>query len=325
MEKRKKTLGRSDIEVSAMGIGCWAIGGDSYGHVDDAESIRAIHCALDLGINLLDTANRYGHGHSEKVIGKALSGRRNKAVIATKFGYPYLQEDGTESGGYTRKEDIAKECEASLKRLNTDYIDLYQLHLGALSGTAVDEVIEGLEALLTQGKIRTYGWSTDTPENAQRFAALPHCAAIQYQLNLFYDNAEITRICEENGVSGLIRGPLAMGALTGKYNAGARVEQSDVRGGDVAWVPYFKDGKMVPDFVRRVEMAREILTRGGRTLAQGALCWLYAKSTSVIPIPGFKTAAQVKENAGALRFGPLNSDQMAELERLVPPMAWSQM
>jgi aryl-alcohol dehydrogenase-like predicted oxidoreductase len=319
-----RNFGRSGIEVSAMGIGCWAIGGDSFGAVDDAESVRAIHLALDLGVNLLDTANVYGAGHSEEVVGRALEGRRHKAVVATKFGYG-PEEYGALTGGGADASAVARACESSLRRLGTDYIDLYQLHLGALNGPDVDGIAEALEALLRSGKIRAYGWSTDTPENARRFAARKNCAAIQYQQNLFYENAEITGICEQYGVAGLIRGPLAMGALTGKYSAGAQLPQEDVRGRNIVWVPYFKDGVMAPEFVRRVDAARGILTAGGRTLAQGALAWLWAKSGQAIPIPGFKNRQQVEENAGALRFGPLSAAQVEELAGLIPPLQWEQM
>ncbi len=319
-----RNLGRSGIAVSAMGIGCWAIGGDSYGTVDDKESIRAIHRALDLGVNLLDTANVYGSGHSETVLGRALPGRRAQAVVATKFGYG-PENEGILAGGKACREAIAHACEDSLMRLRTDYIDLYQLHLGALSVPVVEDVIEALEGLLRDGKIRTYGWSTDTVDNASRFAVLEHCSAIQYQLNLFYENAEIAHICDEEGVAGLIRGPLAMGTLTGKYNSAAPLAQSDVRGRNIEWVPYFKDGKMTPEFAGKVDAAKEVLTSGGRTLAQGALAWLWARSASAIPIPGFKSVAQVEENIGALRFGPMEPGQMAELARLIPPLQWSQM
>lgn len=320
----KKALGRSGIPVSAMGIGCWAIGGDSFGTVDDNESIRAIHRALEMGVNLLDTANVYGNGHSETVVGRMLQGKRPQAVVATKFGYGPENGDIL-AGGKACRNAIAGACEASLTRLNTDYIDLYQLHMGALSGPEVDDVIDALEDLLRDGKIRTYGWSTDTPDNARRIAALEHCSAIQYQLNLFYENAEIARTAEEHGVAGLIRGPLAMGTLTGKYNDTAPLAQSDVRGRNIVWVPYFKDGKMTNEFAQKVDAAREILTSNGRTLAQGALAWLWARSGSAIPIPGFKSVAQVEENIGALHFGPLEPGQMAELTRLIPPLQWEQL
>lgn len=321
MELSKK---HTDIDVGRIGIGCWAIGGNDYGSVDDNESIRAICRALDLGVKLIDTANCYGAGHSENVIGEALGGRRHEAVIATKFGYGEEYELIGKGGGECR-EAVKRACEQSLKRLRTDYIDLYQLHQGALDGAPVDDVITALEELLKAGKIRAFGWSTDTPGNAARFAGLEHCATIQYQLNLFYNNAEITRICEENGIKGLVRGPLAMGALTGKYNAAPALGNADVRGKNIVWVPYFQDGKMKPEFANKLNAVREILTSGGRTLAQGALAWVWAKSECTVPIPGFKNVKQVEDNIGALRFGPLEPGQMEEINSLVPPMEWEQM
>ncbi len=319
-----RKLGRSDIDAGMIGIGCWAIGGDSYGEIDDNESIRAIRRALDLGVKLIDTANCYGSGHSETVVGSALAGRRHEAVIATKFGFGEECEL-VSKGGRECTEAVKRACEQSLKRLNTDYIDLYQLHQGALDGAPVDDVIKALEELLSAGKIRAFGWSTDTPENARRFAGLEHCAAIQYQLNMFYDNAEITRICEESGVTGLVRGPLAMGSLTGKYNAAPALGDTDVRGRNIIWVPYFSDGKMRPEFTEKLDAVRGILTSGGRTLAQGALAWIWAKSKNAVPIPGFKSVKQVEENTGALKFGPLEPGQMKEIASLIPPLAWTQM
>lgn len=311
-------------EVSAMGIGCWAIGGQNYGEVNDDESIRAVRRALELGINLFDTANVYGAGHSEQIIGRALAGHRNEVCIATKFGYTFDEKTKNIDGMRWDKEYIETACEDSLRRLGTDYIDLYQLHLGALEGEAVDEVIGALESLVNKGKIRTFGWSTDVAANAERFAKLEHCAAIQYQLNLFYDNPELLRISEQYNITGLIRAPLAMGTLSGKYNSGTKVAANDVRGGEIEWVPYFKNGQMQSEFVEKLDAAREILTSGGRTLAQGALAWVWGKSDKIIPIPGFRTVKQVEENVKAMDFGALTSAQMQELNTLIPPLQWRQ-
>jgi aryl-alcohol dehydrogenase-like predicted oxidoreductase len=272
MEK-KRMLGRSGIAVGAIGSGCWAIGGDSFGKVDDEESIRAIRVALEMGANLFDTANVYGGGHSERVLGEALKGRRAEAAIATKFGYVYDEEAGAITGECATREHILSACEASLKRLGTDYIDLYLLHIGALTGDAAAEAIGALEELVSAGKICSYGWSTDTPENARRIGKNRHCAAIEYQLNLFYENAEITRICEESDVAGLIRGPLAMGALTGKYGKGARLPGEDVRGRNIEWVPYFNDGALTDRFAQklrpRAKFSRAEAARSRRARSAG--------------------------------------------------------
>ena len=177
----KRTLGRSGIEVSALGLGCWAIGGPfwagetplGWGEVDDNESIRAIHAALDLGINFFDTANVYGAGHSERILGRALAGRRSQVVIATKFNAVFDEETRQVIGADASPEGIRRACEDSLRRLNTDYIDLYQFHDNGYPADQAEPVRETLEELVKEGKIRFYGWSTDFPDRAEVFAFSP--------------------------------------------------------------------------------------------------------------------------------------------------------
>src|SRR5262245_47256284 len=190
-----RKLGRSGIEISPMGLGCWAIGGPfwtgttphGWGEVDDEESIRAVHAGLELGINFYDTANVYGAGHSERVLARAFEGRRSQVVIATKFGNFFDESTRQITGSSAAPDDIRHACEDSLRRLNTDYIDLYQLHLGGYDVERAPEVRQTLESLVTAGKIRWYGWSTDDPERARIFAEGPHCAAIQQQINVLDD------------------------------------------------------------------------------------------------------------------------------------------
>ena len=193
----RRILGKSEIESSAVGMGCWAIGGPwtfkgeaaGWGQIDDKESIDAVHLALDMGINLFDTAANYGCGHSERVLSKAINDRRDRIVIATKFGYdvdenakdvrPY--DDDEENGDVAGR--LRSDCEASLRRLNTDYIDIYQLHVWGYDISKSRKVREVLESLVSEGKIRAYGWSTDRVDAARDFAQGPNCTAIQQQLN----------------------------------------------------------------------------------------------------------------------------------------------
>jgi aryl-alcohol dehydrogenase-like predicted oxidoreductase len=321
-----RTLGRSGIDVSPLGMGCWAIGGPfwagetplGWGEVDDEESVRAIHTALDLGITLFDTANVYGAGHSERVLGRALAGVRPRAVIATKFDAVFDESTRQVTGGDASPAGIRSACEASLRRLGTDYIDLYQFHNGGCPLDQAEQVRETLERLAQEGKIRAYGWSTDDAERARAFIAGPHYTAVQLQLNVLDDNPEVLRLCEEHNLAALNRGPLAMGLLTDKYTGKTRTAADDVRGAkSPGWMKYFRDGKPSAEWLCRRDAVREILTSGGRTVAQGALAWLWARSQKTLPIPGFRTAAQVRENAGALRFGPLAPEQMREIERLL--------
>lgn len=315
----KRVLGRSGIEVSAMGLGCWAIGGEQYrdgaacgwAGADDNESIRAIERAIDLGVTFLDTADIYGSGHSENILAKAIKGKRNGLVIASKFGYTFNEGTTEALGGQADPDYIRKCCEGSLRRLKTDRIDLYQFHLGGYGLEKAGEVRDVLEELVSQGKIRYYGWSTDEPESARFFAEGTHCTAIQQRLSIFEGNHETLEVCQQNDLASINRGPLAKGILTGKFNADSKLPASDVRCG---WD--FKTGTEA-EFLRRLDAIGEVLTAGGRTLAQGSLGWLWALSENTIPIPGFKTVAQVEENAGAMEFGALSNEQMAEIDTLL--------
>lgn len=320
-----RKLGRSNIEVSAMGLGCWAIGGpfvmggkaDGWGQVDDGESIRAIQRAIDLGVTFFDTADAYGTGHSERILGQALAGRRRQMVIATKFGHTYDEERRELTGTDASPAYIRRACEASLRRLQTDYLDLYQLHIWSLPARQAEGVAETLEKLQAEGLIRAYGWSTDDLACSRLFADKPHCTAIQHNLNVFDDARELVELCERHHLASINRSPLAMGFLSGKFDAHSVLPADDVRGSGHEWVSYFHGGRPRPEFLERLEAIRDILTSQGRSLVQGALAWIWARSEQTIPIPGFKTVAQVEENAGAMRFGPLTPAQMQEIEELL--------
>jgi aryl-alcohol dehydrogenase-like predicted oxidoreductase len=310
-----RKLGRSGIEVSALGMGCWAIGGPfwrgerpiGWGDVDDAESIRAVECALDLGVNFFDTSSVYGCGHSERILGSIFAGRRQQVVIATKFGNIFDEQTRHVTGASGAPADVRSSCEASLQRLQTDYIDLFQFHIGDYDPIEAEGVVETLERLVDEGKIRWYGWSTDDPVRAAVFAKGAHCAAIQQRLNIFEGSDETLAICEANDLASLNRGPLGMGLLTGKFNADSSLPPNDVRTG---WD--FRDGEQAVH-LEKLALLRDVLTSDGRTLAQAALGWLWARSEVTVPIPGFKTVAQVEDNVGALTYGPLSSEQMSEI------------
>jgi aryl-alcohol dehydrogenase-like predicted oxidoreductase len=320
-----RRLGRSGVPVSPIGLGCWAIGGPlwageqprGWGEVDDQESTRAIRRALDLGVTLFDTADVYGAGHSERVLGRALAGDRRRVLIATKFGNTFDEASRQMSGVDVSAGYVRSACEASLKRLGTDYIDLYQLHVGDLPEEQALVVRQSLEELVDDGLIHSYGWSTDDPARARLFGAGAHGMAVQHGLNVFADAGEMLDACHRLAVASINRSPLAMGLLTGKFQGGSRLPMDDVRGREPAWMRWFKGGRPVPEYLARLEAIREVLTSGGRTLAQGALAWIWGRSDLTIPIPGFRTVAQVEENAGALRFAPLAPVQMAEIEELL--------
>jgi len=319
-------LGRSGIKVSPMGIGSWAIGGqfymdekiDGYGQTDDETSIKAIQTALDLGINFIDTSDAYGIGHSETVIGKALEERRNQVVLATKFGYMGNEATRTLKGYNVAPGYIERACEASMKRLKTDIIDLYQLHVWEIGLSEMDCVAETLERMVEKGKIRTYGWSTDLVNGVRLFSENANCSAIQHRLNILQDSPEMLQLCEERNLASINRSPLAMGFLSGKFNDNSILTSDDVRGAGHSWTEeIFKKGRPAPEVLEKLNAVREILTSNGRTLVQGSLAWIWAKSNATIPIPGFKTPKQIMENAKAMEFGALTREQMEEIDQLL--------
>jgi aryl-alcohol dehydrogenase-like predicted oxidoreductase len=322
-----RTLGRTGIEVSALGFGCWAIGGEwqstegrplGWGKVDDEESVRAVRRALDLGVTFFDTADTYGAGHSERVLGRALGKRRADVVVATKWGNVFDEETRIRTGVDDSPAYARRALTASLKRLDTDYVDLYQLHISDADPARAAELRDVCEEFVHAGLVRAYAWSTDDPARAAVFARGEHCAAVQHTLNVLQDAPEMLALCEESGLAGISRSPLAMGLLTGKRRAGQALEAGDIRSRPPAWLRGFGDGSGAdPQWLARVEALKEILTSDGRTLAQGALAWIWARSPRTVPIPGFRSVAQAEQNAGALAKGPLSAGQLSEVDRIL--------
>jgi len=202
-------------------------------------------------------------------------------------------------------------CERSLRHLRTDSIDLYQLHVWDYPLELAVDVCEALEKLVREGKIRAYGCSTDSVDLARIFAEGEHCAAIQHDLNVMMDAPEMLALCKQENLASVNRSPLARGALTGKYRRETMFAENDVRSD-----PWSKDRFFAPT-IDKLDALREILTSEGRTLAQGALAWIWARSEKTLPIPGFRTVAQVEENAGAMAFGPLKAQQMQQIETIL--------
>lgn len=316
----KRRLGRSNLEVSALGLGCWAMGGpwtldnepEGWGKVDDGESIRAIHYALDMGINFFDTAANYGCGHSERVLGKAVADRRDKVILATKFGYVIDEEKRTVTYADDVVNRVRQDCEASLRRLNTDFIDLYQFHKDDYDPVRAAEVRDVLEMLVEEGKIRWYGWSTDDPERVRIFAQGPHCTAIQHWLSMGYDAAQMLTNCEEHDLASINRSPLGSGMLTGKFKPDTTFPEDDMRH---SWN---LRAERPAQHLQRLEAVRKLFADSGevRTLAQIALAWIWTRNNRAIPIPGFKTVAQVTENIQAMEFGLLSSGQMKKIDEI---------
>jgi aryl-alcohol dehydrogenase-like predicted oxidoreductase len=313
----KRTLGRSGIEVSGLGMGCWAIGGthvdaegnrSGWGKTDDAESIRTVHAALDAGITLFDTAEAYGKGHSEDLLGRCLQGRRAHVVIATKFSLPYIE--GRPAAEV--EADIRHRLAGSLGRLRTDYIDIYQCHNGTYPPAEAPVVRDICQKLAEEGSIRWYGWSTDDAQRAAVFAEGPHCTSIQFRLNVLQRNDPMLALLAEQGLAGLNKGPLIKGMLTGKFTHETTFPETDVRGRfwDLA------EGYEA-ELLDRFEQVREVLASTGRSLAQASLGWIWAHDPNAVPIPGCKTVRQVQDNAGSLQHGPLPAETMQRIEKIL--------
>jgi len=282
-----------------------------WGAVDDSESIRAIHAAIEHGVNLFDTADLYGCGHSEQLLGQAMQGRRQELVIASKFGYRIDEARKEVVGCIDLPAEIGAALRASLRRLRTDYVDLYQLHIQNCPEDRAVDVQAALEDLVTAGTIRAYGWSTDDPERVAMFKASEHFVAMQHAFNVLQGSEAMLAAVERNGLTSLCRGPLAMGLLTDKWRERGAVPPDDLRS---SWN---HAAGAVPLMLQLVAEIREILMQDGRSLPQGALGWLWARSDAVIPIPGFRNEAQAIENATAIEMGPLRQDQMDAIEKTV--------
>jgi aryl-alcohol dehydrogenase-like predicted oxidoreductase len=317
-----RTLGRSGIQVSALGMGCWPIGGAlatgdqplGYAGVTDAEARRALDRAVELGVTLFDTADVYGAGHSERLLARVLAANPH-VLVATKFGNTFDEDTRQLTGVDTSPGYVRRALLGSLRRLDRDYVDLYQLHASDVDDNRAFELVDTLEMLVGEGLVRWYGISTDDPTRVEIFAAGPHCTAVQLQLNVLDDNPDALAACDRHELAALCRSPLAMGLLGGRYTADSTLPANDIRGRNPDWLRWFTQGRPNPDFLNRIDTVRGILTRNGRTLAQGALGWIWTRHARTIPLPGFRHIPQVEDNAGALQHGPLPEEDFAEVQQ----------
>ena len=311
-------------EIAPVGMGCWAIGGPFYsgeqplgfGNVDDTESTKTIHAALDAGIRLFDTAAVYGAGHSERLLGSALKGRPD-ALVISKLGVLFDEQSKQVLGSDASGETVSEAIDASLRRLQRDRIDIMLLHLNALSIEEATSTFEQMDKARKAGKLQAFGWSTDFPASAAALSTMDGFVAVEHAMNLFVDVPSMQSTLEQHQLHALIRSPLAMGLLTGKFNQDSIIQSDDVRSSYADWQDYFHQGKAAGKYLDRLGAVRELLRSDGRTLAQGALSWLLAKSANNIPLPGARTVAQVQENAATIAFGPLRDEIMQEIESLI--------
>lgn len=293
--------------VPRIGVGCWPIGGVDYGEVFDFESLAGLRLADEMGARLFDTAAAYGWGRSERLLGQAFAGRED-IVIVTKFGYPEER---------LSPRAVAASIEISRQNLRRDRIDVVLFHANHYPPENAGFVFDTLEALMEKGWIGAFGWSTDHVASVAAFADRPGFMAVEHDMNVLVPAREMIDFIDARGLLSIDRLPLGMGMLSGKYNQGRTVSAGDIRGRPVDWLTFFRDGKASPVLVRRLEAVRELLTTGGRTLAQGALAWILARSPRTLPVPGFKSEDQVRENLATLEKGPLPASVMAEIDRIL--------
>ncbi len=321
-------MNRMQKKTPRIGMGCWAIGGPfwngdnpvGYAGTNDADSTKAIHAAWAAGVRVFDTSAVYGAGHSETLLGDALH-NRPEAIIVSKFGHSFDAATKQMTGPRYDAAYIRHSVDQSRKRLRRDRIDVMLLHLNGLSIEEARPVFDTLEELRALGRLASYGWSTDFPDSVNAVADREGFTAVQHAMNVFFDAPSLSAAAEAHDLVQLNRSPLAMGVLTGKFRDGRRVAGDDVRSNNADLQDYFRDGGAAPDYTRKVDALHDLITIGGRTPGQGALCWLLAKSARTFPIPGAKDAGQAEENAAALDHGPLPKEIMAEIEQVLmrPP------
>ncbi|MGA2282910.1 MAG: aldo/keto reductase [Candidatus Dormibacteria bacterium] len=311
---QKRRLGSQGLEVSAEGLGCMGMS-QSYGEPDDTESLATIDRALELGVTFLDTANAYGPFTNERLVGRAVAGRRDQVVIATKFGLQRRDDSwGMQVNG--RPEYVRECCDASLERLGTDRIDLYYQH--RVDPTVpVEETWGAMGELVAAGKVRCLGISEAAPSTIRRAHAIHPVTAVQSEYSLFTRDPEaaVLPACRELGIGFVPFSPLGRGALSGTVTSTAGFDTADFR----AHNPRFQG----ENFDRNLELVArlsEVAERKGCTPAQLALAWVLAQGEDVVPIPGTKRRRWLEENVAALSV-ELTPEDIADIEAIAPPGA----
>lgn len=300
-----RTLGSTALKVSVIGFGAWAIGGMGWGSVDDAESLRALQAALDEGVNFIDTADAYGEGHSEALVSKVIHGHRDQVIIATKMGNDFYH--------HPRRKNFSPDyvnyaVEQSLRRLATDYIDVYQLHNPSLDVIREGAVFEALDRVKEAGKIRHWGVSIGPPSEGLAVLQNTRPATLQLVYNLIHRDPEESLFpqCQQQNIGVIARVPLASGLLTGKFDATTRFAPDDHRS---RWSPETMHANL-----ERVEQLRFLAHE--RTMAQAALWFAIQQPVVSVVIPGAKTVKQVQENVRTLETPRLSPSELAQVSQL---------
>jgi len=309
---QKRELGKNGLNVSTLGLGCMGMS-EFYGSHNDNESVKVIHYALELGINFLDTADMYGVGHNEELVGKAIRDRRDKVILATKFGN-VRGKDGSFLGVNGKPDYVKSACDASLKRLGLDVIDLYYQHR-VDPNTPIEDTVGAMKQLVQQGKVKYLGLSEASAETIRRAYNAHPITALQTEYSLWTRDpeGEILSTCRELGIGFVAYSPLGRGFLTGRFKSQADFEQQDWR----KMNPRFQDNNFQKnlDIVKKVE---EIAEEKKCKPSQIALAWLLAKGNDIVPIPGTKSKTYLKENCDSINV-LLTKEDLERLDKAFPP------
>jgi aryl-alcohol dehydrogenase-like predicted oxidoreductase len=314
VDLKTNTLGKSGLEVTEIGIGLWAIGGDEWGPVDDQNSLDTIEAAREAGINFFDTADVYGMGHSEKLLGRAMEGRREEFVVASKIGWIGFDHDQGVSH-YDSTEKLIAGVESNLDRLGIETLDLIQCHIDFREPN-LEYFLEGFQRLQDQGRVRAYGVSTSDFDYLKEFNADGKTASLQIDYSILNRTAEqeIFPYCQHENIGVIVRGPLAMGILTGKFSPETRFPEGDFRR---SWHENEEEYERFLHDLDTVDQLRELAD--GRSLAQLAIQFVLAHPVVTTVIPGAKREDQLVENVRAVAQPPLTEAELARIDEIVPP------
>lgn len=312
MTIEKRPLGKSGILVSEIGLGLWAAGGSEWGPTDDQEVLRAIDAALEAGVTFFDTSDVYGDGHSEELLGRAMQGRRDRFIVATKIGWRGF-DGAARKTAYTSVEKLIAGVEQNLSRLRTDYVDVIQSHISFRDPT-MEIFIEGFERLERAGKVRAHGLSTSDLDYIRAFNHDGKCATLQIDYSILNRTAEaeIFGYCQEQKIGVIVRGALAMGLLSGKFDDSTQFAEGDFRR---KWREDPEQRAVYQADLAKVDALRGLVVEG-RTLAQAALEFTLEHPAVATVIPGARNARQVRAN---LRGRPLDTADRALIDSVTPP------